>query len=226
MWRLAPVLLLGLGLVAGCAANRPPEETTDDGLVRVPSRSVGGVYRDPESSFTQYRRIMLEPPSIGLKKGWRDEHPDITQEDLARILTDAMQLFREEFAREFVRRGTYRFADEPAPDVVLVVPNIEDLDIPAPEAGTRMYSNGAISMKITGDLRDASTNKLIGRVILIQPDEPFTYKARSTTNRVTNAHEQRLVYANWTRLVREALDVAKAARPRPKKPAGTDEAHP
>lgn len=226
MRRLSTTLLLGLVLMAGCAANRPPEETTDDGLVRVPSRSIGGVYRDPESTFTQYRRVMLEPPVIGLKKGWRDEHPYVTQGDLAQILTEAMQLFREEFAREFVRRGTYTFADEPAPDVVLVVPNIEDLDIPAPDAGTREYSSGPISMKITGDLRDASTNKLVGRVVLIQPAERYTYKPARTTNPVTNAHDQRMVYAKWTRLVREALDVAKAARPRPKKHAATDEAHP
>jgi hypothetical protein len=218
MRQLVSTLLLGLVLVAGCAANRPPEEITDDGLVRVPSRSVGGVYRDPESSFIQYRRVMLEPPVIGLKEGWRALHPDVTQADLARILTDAMQLFREEFAREFVRRGTYTFADEPAPDVVLIIPNIKDLDIPAPDTGTRMYGNGAISMKITADLRDASTGKLVGRVILIQPAELYGQKTRGVTNPVTNAHELRLLYAKWTRLVREALDVAKAARPRPKKP--------
>lgn len=81
-------------------------------------------------------------------------------------------------------------------------------------------------MKITGDLRDASTNKLVGRVVLIQPAERYTYKPARTTNPVTNAHDQRMVYAKWTRLVREALDVAKAARPRPKKHAATDEAHP
>jgi hypothetical protein len=81
-------------------------------------------------------------------------------------------------------------------------------------------------MKITGDLRDASTGKLVARVILTRPAEPYTYKAQGTTNRVTNAHDQRLLYANWTRLVREALDVAKAARPRPKKPADTDAASP
>ena len=223
MRRLVSTFLLGLVLLTGCAADRRPEEITDDGLVRVPSRDIGGVYRDPESSFMQYRRVMLEPPSIGFVEGWREKHPDVTQVDMARLLTEAMQLFREEFAREFVRRGTYTFADEPAPDVVLVVPNIQDLDIPTPDVGARMYGNGPITMKITGDLRDASTGKLVGRVILIEPAEVFGHKEGST-NRVMNAHEQRLLYAKWTRLVREALDVAKAARPRPKKPAETGEA--
>jgi len=37
-------------------------------------------------------------------------------------------------------------------------------------------------------------------------------------NRVTNAHEQRLAYSKWSRLVREAIDVAKAERPRSHKP--------
>jgi hypothetical protein len=225
MRQLVSTLLLGLVLVAGCAANRPPEEITDDGLVRVPSRDIGGVYRDPEASFTQYRRIMLEPPSISFIDGWRDKHRELTPKDLARILTEAMQLFREEFAREFFRRGKYQFAEDLAPDVLMVIPNIEDLDIAAPNAGTGMVTNGPISMKITGDLRDASTGKLVGRVILIEPADRFSNKA-SEANRVTSAHEQRLLYAKWTRLAREALDVAKAARPRPKKPAGTSEAHP
>jgi hypothetical protein len=218
MRRRLSTLLLGLVLLAGCAADRRPEETTDDGLVRVPSRDIGGVYRDPEASFTQYRRIMLEPPSIGFIKGWRDKHPEVKDVDLALILTEARQLFREEFAREFFKRGTYTFAEDLAPDVLMVVPNIEEMDITSPEAGTRAYTNGRMSMKITGDLRDASTGKLVGRVILIEAADPYTSKPERTTNQVTNAHDQRQLYAKWTRLVREALDVAKAAQPRPKNP--------
>ena len=217
MRRLASTLILGLAL-AGCAADRPPEEITDDGLVRVASRSVGGVYRAPDATFTQYRRIILEPPSIGFKKDWRENHPEVTQAEFARMRAEAIELFRDEFAREFVRRGTYAFAEDPAADVLLVIPNIEDLNIVAPEPGdapgTRTYTSGPVTMKITGDLRDALTGKLVGRVTMYQQDERYAFNEMRMANRVTNAHEQRVVFAKWARLVREALDVAKADRPR------------
>jgi len=217
MRRLVATLILGLAL-CGCAADRPPEEITDDGLVRVASRSVGGVYRAPDATFTQYRRVILEPPSIGFKKDWRDNHPEVTPPEFARMRAETIELFRDEFSREFVRHGTYAFADDPAADVLLVIPNIEDLNIAAPEPGmapgTRTYTNGPVTMKITGDLRDALTGKLVGRVTMYQQDERYPFNEMREANRVTNAHEQRVVFAKWARLVREALDVAKADRPR------------
>jgi hypothetical protein len=219
MWRLASTLVLALALAAGCAADRPPEEITDDGLVRVPSRSVGGVYRAPRTDFSQYQRIILEPPSIGFIKEWRERHPEVRQSEFERIRTEAVELFRDEFAREFVKRGPYAFADDPAPDVLLVIPNIEDLDIVAPDAefepGTSTYTNGPVTMKVSGDLRDALTGKLVGRVTMYQSTERYPFNEMRVANRVTNAHEQRLVYARWARLVREALNVAKTERPRP-----------
>jgi hypothetical protein len=218
MRRIASILVLGLGFVAGCAADRPPEETTADGLVRVPSRSAGGVYRAPDASFIQYRRIILEPPSIAFVKNWTDNHPDVSATELARMRAETVQLFRQEFAREFVERGPYEFAEDPAADVLLVVPAIEDLDIVAPETAvgpdTRTYTTGPITMKVTGELRDASTGKLVGRVITYQPPERYAFNELRIANRVTNAHEQRMVFAKWSRLVREALNVAKAERPR------------
>jgi hypothetical protein len=218
MRRFASTLVFSLALLAGCAADRPPEEITDDGLVRVPARSVGGVYRAPEASFTQYRRVILEPPSIGFIKDWTKNHPEVDATDMARIRAESVQMFRDEFAREFVKRGPYKFADDPAPDVLLVIPTIEDLDIVAPNAGVdsgaRTYSARQVAMKVSGDLRDSSTGKVIGRVIMYQPPERYALNDMREANRVTNAHEQRMVFAKWARLVREALDVAKAERPR------------
>jgi len=51
-------------LLAACTANRPPAETTADGLVRVPSRAEGGVYRKPDADFTRYKRLMIEPLTV------------------------------------------------------------------------------------------------------------------------------------------------------------------
>jgi Protein of unknown function (DUF3313) len=218
MRQLASLLVLGFALTAGCAADRPPEEITADGLARVPSRSVGGVYRAPEASFLQYRRIILEPPSISFIKDWREKHPDVTDAEFNRIRAESVKLFRDEFAREFVERGPYTFADDPAPDVLLVVPAIEELDIVAPDsndaASTNSYTSGPVTMKVTGDLRDSSTGKVVGRVIILPSGERYPFNEMRLANRATNAHDQRQVFAKWARLVREALNVAKAERPR------------
>jgi len=218
MRHFACIFVLGLALVAGCAADRPPEEMTDDGLVRVPSRSAGGVYRAPDVSFLPYRRIILEPPSISFVKDWLENHPEVSPAEFARIRAESVQMFRDEFAREFVERGPYKFADDPAPDVLLVIPAIEDLNIMAPDAGVapgeRTYTSGPLSMKVSGDLRDALTGRVVGRVTMYQPPDRYAFNEMRIANRVTNAHEQRLAFAKWSRLVREALNVAKAERPR------------
>ena len=225
--RLASILAFTGVLMSGCAADPPPEETTPDGLVRVPARSIGGVYRAPDASFIQYQRLILEPPSISFVEGWAEKHPKVGAREIARLRAEAIQLFRDEFTREFVKRGPFRFADEPAPDVLLVVPAIEDLDVVAPEAGEaageRTYLPGRpVTMKITGDLRDAQSGKVIGRVITYHPPEQNPYNELRVSNRTTVAQEQRRVYAKWSQLVHEALNVAKAERPRTLQPGGIE----
>lgn len=196
---------------------------TNDGLARVPARSIGGVYRLPEASFIPYRRVMVEPPSISFIKDWRKNHPEVDNAEFTRMLQETVTLFREEFTREFVELGSYTIAEDPAPDVLLVIPAIEELNIVAPDAGDgpgqQTYTPIPVTMKITGDLRDAATSKLVGRVIMYQNEHrAFGEVHMQIANRVTNAHEQRLAYSKWSRLVREAIDVAKAERPRPHKP--------
>jgi hypothetical protein len=210
-------------LASGCTPLKIPDETTDDGLVRVVSRSIGGVYRDPDATFTQYRRLILEPPSISFKAGWAEKHPDVGFKELARLRAESIKVFRDEFTREFVTRGPYEFADEPAADVLLVVPSIEELDIKVPGSGmepsnSTYLNTRPVTMKVTGDLRDALTGKVIGRVIYYHSEEPSGGKAFRRVDRSANVREQNLAYEQWTRLAHEALSVAKTVKPRAPQP--------
>jgi hypothetical protein len=204
-------------VLAGCSHVRGPDERTDDGLVRVASRAAGGVFRAPDASFIQYQRVILEPPTIEFLEGWRKQHEKVTDTELARISMEAVQLFRDEFTRVLIDDGPYEFADAPAPDVLLIVPRVVDLDIPAPEAGTevgvRSYTPGPVKMQVVGDLRDASSNRLVGRVTIFEGQYRYGYDDLRLANRVTNAHELRLGFGKWSRMLLEALHVAKAAKP-------------
>ena len=214
-YRLAITCAL-LGLLAGCGYSRLPEEPTDDGLVRVPSRAAGGVYRDLATDFTPYKRLILEPPTVEFVDGWRKQHPEVDDSEVLRIRNEAVKLFGDEFTRELVERGPYEYAESPAPDVLLVVPKIVDLDILAPDAGRevgqRTLTPGPVKMQITGEMRDAATNKLLARVIIFEGQHRYGFDELRVANRSTNAHEMRVAFGKWSMMVLEALNVAKATR--------------
>ena len=191
---------------------------TDDGLVRVPSRRIAGVYRLPGASFVQYRRIMLEPPSVALTAEWQRNHPEVTAAEIVRILSESAQMLREEFTRELVDQGPYELTDELAPDVLIVNLSIQDLHIPVPEvtvaAAERSCKIGPVKMKIVGELRDAATGVLVGRLILYESEDRCAYSEVHLASRATNAHDRRVAFRKWSQLLNEALAVAKAERPR------------
>ena len=127
-------------------------------------------------------------------------------------------MFREEFTRELIDRGPYELTDELAPDVLIVNPAIQDLNILAPETsvapGNQAYTAGPVKMKVTGELREAATGKLVGRLTIFEGDERYPFNELRLANRATNAHEQRVAFAKWSRILSEALAVAKVERPR------------
>jgi hypothetical protein len=71
-------------------------------------------------------------------------------------------------------------------------------------------------MQVTGDLRSAESNALLARVVILEGQSRYGFNELRLANRTTNAHEMRLAFSKWSKLVREALNVAKATRPPPK----------
>jgi hypothetical protein len=203
-------------VLEGCTASPPPEERTDDGLVRVPSRPQGGVYRSPDADFTRYRRIMIEPLTVEFAPGWRKQHQDVTDKEVRRIQSEALEMFREEFIEVLVDEGPYELAESRDSDVLHVVPRVVDLDIPAPDMGAaakRSYAPHPVRLQITGELRDAVSGTLLLRVVMFDGQQRYPANELRPANRGTNARDMKGSFWKWSQLVREALDVAKVARP-------------
>ena len=206
-------------LLASCtAASPPPKETaTADGLVRVPSRAEAGVFRDLDADFTHYKRLLIEPLTVEFLAGWRKQHPDVPDSEIRRIQVEAAESFREVFTNILVDEGPFELAEVRETDVFVVVPRMLDLDIPAPEAdldaGNQTYSPRPVGMQMTGELRDGVGGEILLRVIMIDAEPYYMFGGVRRADRITSAHEIRTSLEKWSRLVREAIDVAKASKP-------------
>src|SRR5262245_12629542 len=99
------------------------QEVTEDGLVRVPSSAKVGVYRSPDVSFTQFRRVVIAPIPVVFRKTWLREHYNIKEGEIARIQGELASAFRAELASEFSNAG-YQLVESPSPDTLRVEPYV------------------------------------------------------------------------------------------------------
>jgi hypothetical protein len=215
--KLRAGVLAALVWLAACSADPPPREITPDGLVRVPSRAEGGVYRSPGADFHRYKRLMIEPLTVEFLEGWRKQHPEVSDAEVRRIQVEAAQIFREAFTEVLIDEGPFELAEVREPDVFVVVPRMLDLDIPAPEAdldaGVQTYSPRPVAMQMTGELRDGVSGEILLRVIMFDGEPYYMFGGIRRANRITTAHEIRVSLKRWSRLVLEAINVAKASKP-------------
>jgi hypothetical protein len=216
--KMRRTIVASLLVLAAVASARNPPETTEDGLVRVPSNSRAGVYRAPGVPFARYQRVIIGSSiPIEFRKGWRREHREVTPDDVENIVADFVRAFRTELDDELVKRGGFPVAPEPAPDVIRIDAAVTELDLSAPTAGNtpvdRTYTRNAGSMKVTIELRDAASGVLIGRIIDYEHAREF--QEPQIANQVTNLDEFRVGFANAARYTRAAINVAKTERPHP-----------
>jgi len=209
-------LSLGLVVLAAAASAQQLSDMTEDGLVRVPSSRKAGVYRLPDATFAQYRRIMLEPASVAFRKNWDRKGLDrldtgLKPSERQRIANDLVLAFRDEMVAELVQRGGFVLTETPAPDALLIAPSITELEITAPDAGstpgTRTFVRTAGSMTLIVELRDAASGVTVGRIIDFE-------QARETRElqMVNNMAEARIAFANAARYTRSAINIAKTER--------------
>jgi len=210
-------MVAGLMLLLAVAQAAPEPEVTEDGLVRVPSRSKVGVYRAPGVSFTHYKRIVIEPIPVAFKRDWERRNPNATPALRERMQKEFAQSFREELAEELVERGGYALAEAAGPDVLRIDASIVDLDYVVPDTestpGVQTYVRSAGSMKLVIELRDAASGVLIGRIIDYEKAREYEFNQQmQRADPVTIAREAGNSFGNAARYTREALNVAKTDR--------------
>ena len=213
---LAAILLVS---AAPVQAKKYPDQTAD-GLPRAESKRLDALYWSPDADLAGYTRVMIGSCSVEFRKNWqRDQNRNrasnrVTAEDMDRIRISLCELFDEVFTRELQERGDYEVVTEAGDDTLLLVPSIVDLDVFAPDVmapgRSTTYTTRAGQMTLKMDIRDASTQALMGRVI----DRKRASERGNTlmiTNSVTNRAEADRILRRWASILRDALDDAATA---------------
>ena len=205
------IRLLALGaLLAGCATQAPPD-TTEDGLVRIDVKGIDHAYMRPGANLAPYRRLMIDPVEVAFSKDWDPErtgsHLKLSAEEREKIRSDLAALFMKTFGEE-LEKGGYKVVDAAAPDVLRVIPKLEDVYVNAPDlmapGRTRTYVMNAGRMSLLAELRDSETGAIIARVSDQSEARDLPYFELATS--VSNSVEARRMIADWARILRARLD--------------------
>jgi hypothetical protein len=194
--------------------NLPP--VNDEGMELVKNSKLATVYADPGADLSIYNRVMLLDASVAFKKNWkRDQNRGVSMKvkdrDMVKIQEEVATLFREVFTKELVDGG-YQMAYEAGEDVLLVQPEIVDLDVHAPDikssTRTNSYSESAGEMTLNLELFDSITNDKIAKATDRKRDNQYQMQWRTS---VSNRSDARRMMTGWAKALRSALDEARSS---------------
>lgn len=219
----ATAALVGiLVLVGACASTGKTDlpKVSDDGLTLVEGTKVWSVYVQEGADFSEFNRIAIMDVKVAFKKNWiRDQNQSsatlshrVTQKDADRIKQVIADEFQKVFTEELDKGGytvvDYEADDNIDQDLLVLAPNIVNLDVTAPDvraAGrSRTYTASAGSMTLYLEFFDSVTGSLLGRVVDAQAARDSGFMTIS--NGVTNKSEADRIFRKWAKLLVAKLD--------------------
>ena len=207
-----------LAMMLGCTSTAsPPPATTPDGLELVSSDKHSAVYIKPEADLQIYEKFGIVPCKVAFRKNWQRDYnsahrsasQQVKQRDIDRIKTDLGAECTTFFANALSDEPAYNVVEEwqQGADVLLVFPNIVNLDITSPDLNSpsmsRSYSASAGSMTLYLELIDAETSEVLVRAYDSKAD-PETFV--NYANRITNRQAADRILSGWATRLRAAMD--------------------
>lgn len=208
--RAIAVLLLAVGVVAGCARGPSPSAFLGDlsGLERAPAGAVDvdALYRKPGADLARYPRLLIDPVQIVDNPGsdFRRIHPD-ERERLTIFFRNAIIIAVQD---------RYPVVDAPGPGVLRVRAAITDLDAsyavadvgPAGEIRGMWESYG--ETQIEADFSDSVTGERLAAVV-----DRRGGAFGPNPGRVGPLGAARAAFTDWANLFRRRLDQIHGGRP-------------
>jgi hypothetical protein len=220
--RNIPAAVLAIVLLAGSTLSmgaKPPD--TWDGLLRVDSKNLDGVYLEPGADFRGYTKVLLDPVEVAFRMNWqRDQNREsldltthVSDEDARKILNEARTGFDKLFADAYTKAG-YQVVTVPGPDVLKVSTAIANLDVVAPEDNypgiSRTYSREAGQATLAIEARDSISGELLGRAVDQRDTGDFGPYIR---NSVTHIADFRQMFQKWADISVKGLGELKQLSP-------------
>jgi Protein of unknown function (DUF3313) len=218
--RLAVMVGLCLGFnvaaVTVLAAKDAPPQVSDDGLNLVKQTKTRLVYKKPDATFTQFKRVAILDCAVEFSKSWlkdynnstRDLSRRIGDDDLARAKTSLSAAFKKIFTEELATKGGYQISETAAPDVLVLRPALVNIQVSAPDlmtpgrSVTFVQESGQMTLYL--ELWDSSNNTILGRVMDARSSNE-SYGQRSSS--VSNKAAADRIMRSWAKELRERLDV-------------------
>jgi hypothetical protein len=186
-----------------------------DGLQKINVKGIDLAYALPGATLSGYTKVLIEPVGVRFHKDWKPKvagtRRSLSSDDERKIRTNVAKTVSEAFVKE-LRNGGYVVVTAAGPDVLRVQANVLNLYVTAPDTmtpgRTRVYTASAGEMTLLAELADSDSGEVIARIL-------DRYQARNTgsfqlSTGVSNAAEARSAATSWAKILRTALDKAKA----------------
>lgn len=212
--RLILKLMLGttLALLGANAATASEPEAGPTGLTRLDTRHLDDVFIAASTDLDAYSSFFIAQPNVEFRRNWkRDQNRNlprkIRDEDMQRIRDQLAQILTDVFAEELAA-GEKTLASQPGDGVLVITPNIIQLDVVAPDIQNaqryQQFSEYAGEMTLDMQIEDGSTGELLMQVKDRKRDmhNGFLEWRTGPGNR---ADASRMIRV-WARDVRDLLD--------------------
>lgn len=221
-WTFAPFVALLASLSLAALAADAPESW--DGLVEVKAKRMDAVFLLPGADFRPYTKVMIDPTEVAFHKDWmkninRDSpgvSNDVNQEDMAKIAAEARSNFGDIFAEAY-QKGGYQVVTTPGKDVLRISTGIANLYINAPDVQapgrSRTYTMEAGEATLVLEVRDSTTNALLGRVV--DRRETQSTGMMQLSSSVSNLSDFRLMFKSWAGICVKGMEELKENSPVP-----------
>lgn len=215
--RFPVLILLALaGVLLWSCQSIPPYMAPDaakEGLEPIDVPGLDAVFARPGANLAPYKRILLDPVEVAFSKEWKPDLPGsnlpLSEEDREKIRKDLAELATQTF-KEVLQKGGYPIVAEPGPDVLRIVPRLDDVYINAPDVSTPgrtyQYVKSAGRMTLVAELRDSASGEIVARVY--DQREGRTNEVFRLSSSVSNYQEVRDMVTRWANIFLGRLNKA------------------
>jgi len=216
--KAACLFALTLVLTSSLAASKKDvdDAMSRDGLQKISVKGLDLAYARPGASLAAYKRVKLDPVEVQFDKSWEPTRTGsrikLGPEEREKIRVSVAKLVEDEFTKVLQKDGAYQITSESAPDVLRVKASVLNVYINAPSdmsvGRSKTYVSSAGQMTLLAELSDAASGQMLARVADRREGNRMARMQRVEPGE--NESEARDVAAVWAKILRNALDKARA----------------